>query len=80
MADQSSSPFRDRLGCTPIEACRALGIGRTLLYQLIAGGRVAVRKLGRRTVVSVPSLLTLMEDEGLSPRPRRRGRRNDPLP
>jgi hypothetical protein len=53
-------PFRDRLGCSPNEACMALGIGRTLLYDLIAERRVEVRKLGRRTIVSVPSLLKLM--------------------
>jgi hypothetical protein len=54
-------PFRDRLGCSPNEACVALGIGRTLLYHLIAEGRVEVRKLGRRTVVFIPSLLKLMD-------------------
>jgi hypothetical protein len=53
-------PFRERLGCSPSEACAALGVGRTLLYELIATRRVEVRKLGRRTIVSVPSLLKLM--------------------
>lgn len=56
-------PFRERIGCTPREACVALGIGRTLLYDLIAEGRVEVRKLGRRTIVSVPSLLKLMDGQ-----------------
>jgi hypothetical protein len=56
-------PFRERLGCSPIEACVALGIGRTLLYDLIAEGRVEVRKLRRRTIVSVPSLLKLMDGQ-----------------
>src|SRR4051812_21418009 len=50
-------PFRERLGCSPSEACAALGIGRTLLYVLIAERRVEVKKLGRRTVISIPSLL-----------------------
>src|SRR6516225_7842146 len=54
-------PFRERLGCSPSEACVALGIGRTLLYELIAERRVEVRKLRRRTIVSVPSLLKLMD-------------------
>ena len=40
-------PFRERLGCSPREACAALGVGRTLLYDLIAERRVEVRKLGR---------------------------------
>jgi hypothetical protein len=68
-----SLPFRERLGCSPNEACVALGIGRTLLYDLIAEGRVEVRKLGRRTIVSVASLLKLL-DAAAEPRPRRRGR------
>jgi excisionase family DNA binding protein len=53
-------PFRERLGCSPSEACVALGVGRTFLYQLIAEGRVEVTKLGRRTIVSVSSLLKLL--------------------
>jgi hypothetical protein len=56
-------PFRERLGCSPSEACVALGIGRTLLYDLIAERQVEVRKLGRRTIVSVPSLLKLMDGQ-----------------
>ena len=56
-------PFRERLGCSPSEACVALGIGRTLLYELIAERRVEVRKLRRRTIVSVPSLLKLMDGQ-----------------
>ena len=53
-------PFRERIGCSPSEACEALGVGRTLLYKLISEGRIEVKKLGRRTIVSVPSLLKLM--------------------
>ena len=56
-------PFRERLGCSPSEACAALGIGRTLLYDLIAKRRLEVRKAGRRTIVSVPSLLELMDGQ-----------------
>src|SRR5262245_16908405 len=47
-------PFRERLGCSPNEACVALGVGRTFLYQLIAEHRVEVTKLGRRTIISSP--------------------------
>ena len=59
--DKPTLPFRERLGCSPTEACVALGVGRTFLYQLIAERRVEVTKLGRRTIVSVPSLLKLMD-------------------
>jgi excisionase family DNA binding protein len=54
-------PFRERLACSPQEACTALGIGRTLLYRLIAERRVEVSKLGRRTLVNIPSLVKLLD-------------------
>jgi excisionase family DNA binding protein len=53
--------FRERLGCSPSEACVALGIGRTLFYELVAERRIEVTKIGRRTIVSVPSLLRLLD-------------------
>jgi hypothetical protein len=65
-------PFRERLGCSPREACAALGVGRTLLYQLISEGRVDVTKIRRRTIVSVASLLRLMD--AAEPKSRRPGR------
>ena len=67
-------PFRERLGCSPNEACAALGVGRTLLYRLIAEHQVEVRKLGRRTIVSIPSLLRLLDGQADEAKPRRRGR------
>jgi len=67
-------PFRERLGCSPSEACVALGIGRTLLYRLIAGRQVEVTKLGRRTIIIIPSLLKLLDAQPAEPRPRRAGR------
>jgi excisionase family DNA binding protein len=54
-------PFRERLGCSPSDACEVLGVGRTFLYSLIAQRRIDVKKVGRRTIVSVPSLLKLMD-------------------
>src|SRR5262245_54584247 len=66
-------PFRDRLGCSPGEACAALGVGRTFFYQLIARRQIEVRKLGRRTIVSVPSLIRLMDGQPAESKPRRRG-------
>ena len=67
-------PFRERLGCSPNEACVALGVGRTFLYQLIAERRVEVTKLGRRTIVSIPSLLKLLDGQAAKPKSRRAGR------
>ena len=43
------------------DATKALGIGRTTLYSLIAQGRVEVVKLGRRTLVKTDSLRRLVE-------------------
>jgi hypothetical protein len=73
-------PFRERLGCSPNEACVALGIGRTLLYELIAERRVEVRKLGRRTIVSVASLLKLLDGQAAKQKSPRAGRPRKILP
>ena len=54
-------PFRERLGCSPSEACVALGVGRTFFYKLVAERRIEVTKVGRRTIVIVPSLLRLLD-------------------
>lgn len=56
-------PFRDRLGCSPNEACVALGVGRTFFYKLVAEGRIVVTKVSRRTIVSVPSLVKLLDGQ-----------------
>jgi excisionase family DNA binding protein len=72
--DKPTLPFRERLGCSPSEACVALGVGRTFLYKLIAEHRIEVSKLGRRTIVSIPSLLKLLNEQAAEPQPRRPGR------
>lgn len=40
---------------------RALGLGRTTLYELLATGRLCRLKVGRRTLVSVQSIELLVE-------------------
>ena len=60
--DKPTLPFRERLGCSPSEACVALGVGRTFFYKLVAERRIEVTKVGRRTIVSVPSLLRLLDE------------------
>lgn len=40
---------------------RALGLGRTTLYELMATGRLCRLKIGRRTLVSVQSIELLVE-------------------
>jgi excisionase family DNA binding protein len=73
-SNKSSIAFCERVGCSPREACEALGIGRTFLYRLIAERRIEVTKLGRRTIVSIPSLLKLLDAHAAQPKPRRQGR------
>jgi len=43
----------DRLLLTPVEAARALGIGRTKVYELMAGGALRSVKIG--TARRIPS-------------------------
>lgn len=45
------------------DAARALGVGRTTIYDLIRRGELEVIKLGRRTLIKVSSLKRLVEGE-----------------
>ena len=53
-------PFRDRLTCTVPEALRATGLGRTKLYELIGQESLRTLKIGRRRLIVVESLLSLV--------------------
>jgi excisionase family DNA binding protein len=54
-------PFAQRLSCTIAEACEVTGLGRTKLYELIGDGHLATTTVGRRRLVLVRSLLSLLE-------------------
>jgi excisionase family DNA binding protein len=54
-------PFSQRLSCTIDEACEATSLGRTKLYELIAAGQLATTTVGRRRLVIVRGLLSLIE-------------------
>lgn len=54
-------PFPQKLTCTINEACEATGLGRTKLYELIGDGHLATTTVGRRRLVVVRSLLSLLE-------------------
>jgi excisionase family DNA binding protein len=43
------------------DAARAIGIGRTTIYQLIAAGRLHPIKIGRRTLIPVSSIQRYIE-------------------
>ncbi len=53
-------PFTERLTCTIADACRATGLGRTKLYELIGEGLLDTTTIGRRRLVLVRSLRTLL--------------------
>ncbi len=42
------------------EAAKALGLGRTSIYAMIADGRLEAFKLGRRTLVKADSIRQLV--------------------
>ena len=54
-------PFGQRLTCTIADACEVTGLGRTKLYQLIGHGQISTTTIGRRRLVLVRSLLSLIE-------------------
>lgn len=54
-------PFADRLACTIAEACDATGLGRTKLYELMGDGHIETTTIGRRRLVLVQSLLSLLK-------------------
>jgi excisionase family DNA binding protein len=43
------------------DTAKALGLGRTSIYELIKDGRLETFKLGRRTLVRVESIRRLVE-------------------
>jgi len=42
------------------DACRALGISRSKLYELISAGDLSVRKIGRKTVIPRENLTSFV--------------------
>lgn len=49
-----------KLAFTIPEACHAIGIGRSKMYELISQGRVETRKIGKRTIIPADSLRGLI--------------------
>jgi excisionase family DNA binding protein len=59
--EERTIPFSQRLSCTIDEACQATSLGRTKLYELIGAGQLATTTVGRRRLVIVRGLLSLLE-------------------
>jgi hypothetical protein len=56
-------PFDQRISCTVDEACLVSGLGRTKIYEEISAGRIETKKIGKRTLVVVKSLLKRFGNE-----------------
>lgn len=52
----------EKLAYTVPEALAAIGIGRTNLYKLAGEGKLALRKVGGRTLVTADSLRRLIDE------------------
>ena len=46
------------------DTARALSLGRTSIYAMIADGRLEAFKLGRRTLIKAESILKLVDRQG----------------
>lgn len=51
------------LAVSVAEFCRLTSLGPTKAYELIAEGRIQVRKIGRRTLVLTKSIIALIEGD-----------------
>jgi len=54
----------DTLAISINDTARALGLGRTTVYAMIADGRLVAFKLGRRRLVKADSIRQLIESAG----------------
>jgi excisionase family DNA binding protein len=70
ITDTASLLFEGRLGVSIEEAARALDQHTDTIYRMIGDGRLVASKMGRRTIVHVDSLLRLLADTVVAPRPR----------
>jgi excisionase family DNA binding protein len=64
--DLGQIPFAQRVTCTIADACEATGLGRTKIYELIGDGKLVATSIGRRRLVDVASLLTLMKPKSVT--------------
>lgn len=54
-------PFKERISCTIGEAVAATGIPKPAIYDAIALGQLECVKVGKRSLILVPSLIRLVE-------------------
>lgn len=51
----------EKLCFSPVEAAKAIGIGRSTLFALLARGELKARKLGTRTLIAASELQRYVE-------------------
>lgn len=56
-------PIRERIACSVDEAMALTGLGRTTVNALIGDSRIVTRKVGRRRLVIVSSLVNFIEGD-----------------
>ena len=54
--------FEGRQGLSIDETCQVMGIGRTLLYELMDSGIIKTKKIGTRRIVLVSSVTEFMRE------------------
>lgn len=54
----------EKLAYSIRETARALSVGRTSVYAMLADGRLEAFKLGRRTLVKAESIQRLVDGQG----------------
>jgi excisionase family DNA binding protein len=56
----TSLPFAQKATCTVEQARQATGLSRTFIYERIADGKLRSVTVGRRRLINVASLLSLV--------------------
>lgn len=55
------APNKISAALTVHDAAKIAGVGRSTIYEELAAGRLAAKKLGRRTIITKQALLDWME-------------------
>jgi helix-turn-helix protein len=55
-----AEPAAGSFAYSPVAAGRVLGVGRSLVYELIGRGDLDARKIGNRTVITADSIRRLL--------------------
>jgi excisionase family DNA binding protein len=64
LADKKGRADMEKLAYSINGTARALSLGRTSIYAMIADGRLEAFKLGRRTLIKAESIRRLVDGQG----------------